>query len=98
MLDCKISAGRVRLLVNGQLPNNPQQPSPERVKRVEVYWHAVSYKQLVTFVLLFIAVIFGALYFVTPGFYAAVLKKVSSAVSGGGSGLVAQASAPPEVA
>jgi len=74
--------------VNGQLPNNPQQPSPERVKRVEVYWHAVSYKQLVTFVLLFIAVIFGALYFVTPGFYAAVLKKVSSAVSGGDSDVV----------
>ncbi len=74
--------------MNGQLPNNPQQPSPERVKRVEVYWHAVSYKQLVTFVLLFIAVIFGALYFVTPGFYAAVLKKVSSAVSGGDSDVV----------
>ena len=29
-----------------------------------------------------IALIFGSVYFVTPGFYAAVLKKVSSAVSG----------------
>ena len=52
---------------------------------MEVYWHAVSYKQLVSFVLLIIAGIFGAVYFVTPGFYAAVVKKVSSAVGGGDS-------------
>jgi hypothetical protein len=72
--------------VNSQLPINPQhQHGPERVKRVEVYWHAVSYKQLVSFVLLIIAGIFGAVYFVTPGFYAAVVKKVSSAVGGGDS-------------
>jgi hypothetical protein len=70
--------------VNSQLPNNQQQyQGPERVKRVEVYWHAVSYKQLVGIILLIIAVIFGAVYFVTPGFYAAVMKKVSSAVVGG---------------
>ena len=36
--------------MNSQLPNNPQhQASPERVKRVEVYWHAVSYKSLVMY-------------------------------------------------
>jgi len=70
--------------VNSQLPNNPQQyHGPERVKRVEVYWHAVSYKQLLGIILLIIALIFGAVYFVTPGFYAAVMKKVSSAVVGG---------------
>lgn len=55
---------------------------------MEVYWHAVSYKQLVGFVLLIIALIFGAVYFVTPGFYAAVLKKVSNAVGGGDSEVV----------
>ena len=55
---------------------------------MEVYWHAVSYKQLVGFVLLIVALIFGAVYFVTPGFYAAVVKKVSNAVGGGDSEVV----------
>jgi hypothetical protein len=69
--------------VNSQLPNNPHhQQGPERVKRVEVYWHAVSYKSLVVYGLILVALIFASVYFVTPGFYAAVLKKVSSAVSG----------------
>ena len=75
--------------MNSQLPNNPaHHQGPERVKRVEVYWHAVSYKQLITYSLILVAVIFGAVYFVTPGFYAAVLKKVSNAVSGGDSDVV----------
>jgi hypothetical protein len=43
---------------------------------------------LVGFVLLIIALILGAVYFVTPGFYAAVLKKVSNAVGGGDSEVV----------
>jgi hypothetical protein len=47
-----------------------------------VYWHAVSYKSLVVYGLILVALIFASVYFVTPGFYAAVLKKVSSAVSG----------------
>ena len=55
---------------------------PERVKRVEVYWHAVTYKTLIGYALILVALIFGVGYFATPGFYAAVLKKVSSAVAG----------------
>lgn len=75
--------------VNSQLPNNPHhQVGPERVKRVEVYWHAVSYKTLVMSGLILVALIFASVYFVTPGFYAAVLKKVSSAVSGSDSDVV----------
>jgi len=69
--------------VNSQLPNNPQhQAGPERVKRVEVYWHAVSYKSLVLYSAILVALIFASVYFVTPGFYAAALRKVSNAVSG----------------
>jgi hypothetical protein len=69
--------------VNSQLPNDPHnQTGPERVKRVEVYWHAVSYKSLVMYSLILVGLIFASVYFVTPGFYAAVLRKVSSAVSG----------------
>ena len=83
MLDCKIGAGCAPAAVNSQSPNNPHhQHGPERVKRVEVYWHAVSYKSLILYGLILVALIFASFYFVTPGFYAAVLKKVSSAVSG----------------
>jgi len=65
--------------VNTQSPNNPHhQHGPERVKRVEVYWHAVSYKQLIAYLLILGALIFAAVYFVTPGFYAAIIKRVVS--------------------
>jgi len=69
--------------VNSQSPNNSQhQHGPERVKRVEVYWHAVSYRRLGIYSAVAVAVIFASVYLVTPGFYAAVLKKVTNAVSG----------------
>jgi len=69
--------------VNNQSPNNPHhQHGPERVKRVEVYWHAVSYKQFIAYVVILAAVIFAAVYLVTPGFYAAVLKRVVSGTDG----------------
>src|SRR6266568_3669692 len=83
MLNCKIGARCAPATVNSQLPNNPQhQAGPERVKRVEVYWHAVSYKSLVLYSAILVALIFASVYFVTPGFYAAALRKVSNAVSG----------------
>src|SRR5438105_12037015 len=83
VLNCKIGARCAPATVNSQPPNHPHhQHGPERVKRVEVYWHAVSYKSLTVYSLVLVALIFGSAYFVTPGFYAAVLKKVSSAVSG----------------
>ena len=52
------------------------------MKRVEVYWHAVTYKTLILYGLLLAALIFGAVYFVTPAFYAAVLRKVGNVMGG----------------
>lgn len=73
-----------RTRVNSQLQNDPRRlQNPEKVKRVEVYWHAVTYKTLILYGLILAAAIFAAVYFVTPGFYAAVLKKVGNAVAGG---------------
>src|SRR5258708_37936867 len=47
VLDFRIGAAQVRSIVITQLPNNPRhQTDPERVKLVEVNWHAVPYKQL----------------------------------------------------
>jgi hypothetical protein len=66
--------------VNNRLPNDPRRLyGPEKVKRVEVYWHAVTYKTLIVYGLLIGGAIFGAAYFATPRFYAAVLKKVVGA-------------------
>ncbi len=66
--------------MNSQYSNNPrQQAGPERVKRVEVYWHAVSYKQLIAYALIGLLLIVGALYFVSPSFYQALIKKVVAA-------------------
>jgi hypothetical protein len=84
MLNCEIGAEEVRPLVNSHSPNNPHHHAgPEKVKRVEVYWHAVTYKTLILYGLILAAIIFSAAYLVTPAFYASVMKKVSTAVGGG---------------
>jgi FecR protein len=73
----------VRLDVNSHQPSDPRRGhGPEKVKRVEVYWHAVTYKTLIFYGLILAGAIFAAVYFATPGFYAAVIKKVSNAVGG----------------
>jgi len=52
-----------------------------KVRRVEVYWHAVSYKTVVVFVLLVAGVVFASVYFVFPSVYAFVAKRVANAVA-----------------
>jgi hypothetical protein len=57
-----------------------QRPTPgKQVPRVEVYWHAVSYKTVALVLILAAALIFVAVYFVFPSAYAYVVKKVSEA-------------------
>ncbi len=56
-----------------------RQTSPKQVPRVEVYWHAVSYKTVALFLILAAGLIFVAVYFVFPSAYAYVVKKVSEA-------------------
>ncbi|HVO56392.1 MAG TPA: FecR domain-containing protein [Dongiaceae bacterium] len=68
--------------MNSTSPNNSTARGPEKIKRVEVYWHAVTYKTLILYALILVALIVGAVYLVTPAFYANVLKKVSNAVNG----------------
>lgn len=54
---------------------------PEKVRRVEVYWHTVTYKTVAIYVLLIGAIGFSAFYFITPAWYDKVMKKVTSAVT-----------------
>ncbi len=59
---------------------DPQRPGQgNKVQRVEVYWHAVSYKTVAMVLLLAVALIFVSIYFVFPNVYAYVVKKVTEA-------------------
>lgn len=59
---------------------DPQRQSQgNKVPRVEVYWHAVSYKTVAMALILFVALIFVSVYFVFPNVYAYVVKKVTEA-------------------
>src|SRR5256885_15229383 len=60
---------------------DPQRPGQNnnKVQRVEVYWHAVSYKTVAMVLLLAAALIFVSIYFVFPNVYAYVVKKVTEA-------------------
>ncbi len=52
-----------------------------KVRRVEVYWHAVSYKTVALLVLLLIALGFACVYFVFPSAYAYIANKFANAVT-----------------
>jgi hypothetical protein len=52
-----------------------------KIRRVEVYWHAVTYKTIAVYTLLVVAVIAGGLYFVVPQWYAAAFRSFSNAVT-----------------
>jgi hypothetical protein len=56
-----------------------RQTPPNKVPRVEVYWHAVSYKTVALVLILAAAVIFVAVYFVFPSVYAYAVRMVTDA-------------------
>jgi hypothetical protein len=57
-----------------------------KVKRVEVYWHAVTYKTVAVYILLLGALVFGALYFISPNWYSVAIAKLDGAVGDAGTG------------
>lgn len=63
-------------------PIDPRHTPPhQRVPRVEVYWTAVTYKTVMLYSALGLAIVFGALYLAKPDLYSMVLKKIDTAVS-----------------
>ncbi|HMI52449.1 MAG TPA: FecR domain-containing protein [Candidatus Saccharimonadales bacterium] len=64
------------------MPSDPKQPqTAPKIRRVEVYWTAVTYKTVAIYVLLIAAVILGGVYFMAPSWYAVAMKKITSAVT-----------------
>jgi hypothetical protein len=63
-------------------PIDPRHTPPHhRVPRVEVYWTAVTYRTVILYCALGVAIIFGGLYLAKPELYSMVLKKIDTAVS-----------------
>jgi len=62
-------------------PIDPKYSHPsQRVPRVEVYWTAVTYKTVLLYSALGLAVVFGGIYIAKPDLYSMVVNKIDKAV------------------
>jgi hypothetical protein len=61
-------------------PIDPRHSAHQRAPRVEVYWTTVTYKTVILYVMLGLAVIFGGVYIAKPGLYAAFINKIDKSV------------------
>ena len=63
-------------------PTNPKlTPGEQKVPRVEVYWTAVTYKTVIVYILLAMAIIGAGVYLAKPELYSVVINKIDKAVS-----------------
>lgn len=61
-------------------PTDPRQTRQQRGPHVEVYWTTVTYKTVILYVLLALAIIFGGIYIAKPDLYSAVINKIDKSV------------------
>jgi len=62
-------------------PIDPRHTQPhQKVPRVEVYWTTVTYKTVIMYALLALAVIFGGIYIAKPELYTAFINKIDRSV------------------
>ena len=66
-----------------QTPHDPNHP---KIKRVEVYWHTVTYKTVAVYAVLLAAIIFAALYLIDPSLYTKAYKTWAKTVGADDSG------------
>ena len=82
MLDWKIGAFTTHSTVTTQTPIDPKATqSHQKGPHVEVYWRAVTYKTVIGYALLAVAIISGGIYLAKPDLYKVVLQKISDKVS-----------------
>jgi len=63
-------------------PPGPQGPAaPPKIHRVEVQWHAVTYKTVILYAVLIAAIILAAMFIVFPSTYTALTHKISTAIA-----------------
>ena len=54
--------------------------APPKIHRVEVQWHAVTYKTVIVYALLIAAIILAGMFILFPSLYSAVTRKISTAI------------------
>ena len=65
-------------------PPGPQGPAaPPKIHRVEVQWHAVTYKTVILYAVLIAAIIVAAMFIVFPSTYTTLTHKISTAIASG---------------
>lgn len=68
-----------------QTPVEPQHPvepaAPPKIHRVEVEWHAVTYKTVMVYGLLLALIILAGMFILFPSLYSAVTRKISTAIT-----------------
>lgn len=77
-------------------PNRPtEQAAPPKIHRVEVQWHAVTYKTVIVYCLLLAAIVLAGIFILFPSLYSAVTRKISTAIASndGGDASVTQTQA-----
>jgi hypothetical protein len=79
VLDSKISGIGARKHVSTQTPHDPNNP---KIKRVEVYWHTVTYKTVAVYVILLAAIVFAAVYLINPNLYTQAYEKFNKSIGG----------------
>jgi FecR protein len=63
-------------------PNRPMEPAaPPKIHRVEVQWHAVTYKTVIVYGLLVAAIVLAGMFILFPSLYSAVTRKISTAMA-----------------
>lgn len=80
MLDFKIGGRAAQKPVSTQTPYDPNHP---KIKRVEVYWHTVTYKTVAVYVILLAAIIFAAVYLIKPDLYIQAYNKLDKSIGNG---------------
>ena len=67
-----------------QTPTEPPRPmepaAPPKIHRVEVQWHAVTYKTVIVYGLLVAAIILAGMFILFPSLYSTVTRKISTAI------------------
>ena len=65
-----------------QTPIEPKRPSaPQKAPRVELYWETVTYKTVIVYVLVVLAIMGAAVVLLRPEWYAFTVKKLTNSVS-----------------
>ena len=87
VLNCEIGAIAARTPVTTQTPIEPRRPTsaptPQqapKIHRVEVYWHAVTYKTVAVYLALLFVIIIAGIYVAIPDWTTIATNKINKAI------------------